>query len=146
VSFLANGNADIVMLDTPQVFQAVNAEQPISLVYEASQFSPEGIVVPNDSDIRTAADLIGKTIGLGGDRDQITVMMSMAAVGKSIDDVRTVVVGGAGPVLANAITGKQIDAFAGAGQDFRAIEATGMVIRDVTPAETTSVIGNTFAI
>src|ERR1700754_4504440 len=35
VAFLQNGDADLVMLDAPQTFQAVNTGLPVSVVYEA---------------------------------------------------------------------------------------------------------------
>ena len=93
VAFLANGDADLVMLDAPQVFQAVNAKQPVAVVYEANQYAPESIGVPKESDIQSVADLKGKMVGLASDRDQVTTMVALDTVGMSIDDISTVVVG-----------------------------------------------------
>jgi NitT/TauT family transport system substrate-binding protein len=39
VAFLMNNQADLVMLDAPQTFQAVNAQQPIAVVFEGMQKS-----------------------------------------------------------------------------------------------------------
>jgi len=63
VAFLSNGDADLVMLDSAQVFQAVNTKQPISVIYEVMQFAPEGIAVKADSPtvlpFRSASPTIG---------------------------------------------------------------------------------------
>jgi NitT/TauT family transport system substrate-binding protein len=75
VAFLSNGQADAVMLDAPQTFQAVNAKLPIRVVYEAMQNAPEVLSVAADSPIQSVADMKGKTIGLASDRDLITAQV-----------------------------------------------------------------------
>ena len=40
IAFLQNGQADAVMLDAPQTFQAVREKLPIRVVYEAMQNAP----------------------------------------------------------------------------------------------------------
>src|SRR5690606_34480218 len=77
VAFLNNGDADLVMLDAPQTLQAVNSNLPVSLVYEAMQYAPEGIVVPAESEIQELAELKGKTIGLASDRDLTTTTIAL---------------------------------------------------------------------
>lgn len=146
VAFLSNGDADLVMLDSAQVFQAVNANQPISVIYEVMQFAPEGIAVMADNPIQGLADLKGKTIGLASDRDQITTIISLETVGLSIDDVTTVVVGDQGPILAKSLTGGAIDAYAGGSNDLNAIEANGVAIRNITPAAVSQNPGNSIVI
>ena len=146
VAFLSNGDADLVMLDSAQVFQAVNTKQPISVIYEVMQFAPEGIAVKADSPIVGLADLKGKTVGLASDRDQITTIISLETVGLSIDDVTTVVVGDQGPILARSMIGGQIDAFAGGSNDLAAIEANDVAIRNITPAAVSQNPGNSIVI
>jgi NitT/TauT family transport system substrate-binding protein len=135
VAFLKNGQADLAVLDAGQVLQAVAAGQPVKVVYEAYQYAPEGIVVTDDSPIQGLADLKGKTIGLASDRDQLTSIIALETVGLTIDDVKTVVVGDSGPVMAKALQDRTIDAFAGGATDRAGIEAAGVKIRNITPPE-----------
>ena len=146
LAFLQNGDADIVMLDSAQVLQFANQGIPASVVYEAYQFAPEGIVVVADSEVRGLADLKGKTIGLASDRDVITTIIALETVGLTIDDVTTVVVGDSGPVMATALRDKTIDAFAGGQSDRAGIEAAGIEIRNITPPEVNENPANSFAV
>ena len=97
VAFLMNNQADLVMLDAPQTFQAVKAQQPVAVVFEGMQYAPEVMIVREDSPIQSVADLKGKTIGLASDRDQITAQVALDTAGITIDEVETVVVGDPGP-------------------------------------------------
>ena len=146
VAFLANGDADITLLDSGQVFQAANAGQPIKVVYEAYQFAPEGIVVPAASAIQGLADLKGKTVGLASDRDLTTTIIALESVGVDISEVKTVVVGDAGPTLVTSLQNGTIDAFAGSVGDRAAIEAGGVPIRNITPTAVSQTPGNSFAV
>jgi NitT/TauT family transport system substrate-binding protein len=146
VAFLSNGQADAVMLDAPQTFQAVNAKLSIKVVYEAMQNAPEVLAVREDSPIKSVAELKGKTIGLASDRDQVTAQVVLDTAGISIDDVKTVVVGDAGPVMAKALRDNEIDAIAAAINDMTTIEANGIKTRDLTPPEVKINPANTFSI
>jgi len=146
IAFLQNGDADIVMLDAPQTFQAVNAGLPVSVVYEAMQYAPEAVVVSAESDYQSLSDLKGKTIGLASDRDVMTVTIALEAVGMSIDDVSTVVVGDSGPIIATAIRSGQIDAFAGGASDRFGMEAAGIPFRDLTPVFVSQNPANSFVV
>jgi NitT/TauT family transport system substrate-binding protein len=144
VAFLSNGDADLVMLDAPQVFQAVNAKQPVAVVFEANQYAPESIGVMKDSPIQGVADLKGTTVGLASDRDQVTTMVALGTVGLTMDDISTVVVGESGPVLAKSLKDGAIAAFAGAASNLAAIEAADIPVRNITPAEVSNNPGNSF--
>lgn len=146
VAFLFTGDAEIVMLDSAQVYQMANSGQAGSVMYEVMQKAPEGLIVMADSDIQSLDDLKGKTIGLASDRDQITTAVTLHAVGMSIDDVKTVVVGDQGPLLATSLKNGDIQGFAGSGQDFTNIEAAGIEVRNLTPAAVSQNVGNSFAI
>jgi NitT/TauT family transport system substrate-binding protein len=146
VAFLSNGDADIVMLDPGQVLQAVNAEQPISVLYEAYQGASDGIVVPADSDIKTVADLKGKTIGMASDRDQLTTIIALSTVGMKISEVETVVVGESGPVVALALQNDDIQAYAAANSEFAALASAGITFRNITPVEVSQVPGNSWTV
>lgn len=142
VAFLSNGDADLVMLDAPQVYQAVNADQPVAVVYEANQYAPEAIGVPADSEVKGVADLKGKTVGLASDRDQVTMMVALGTVGLTIDDIKTVVVGESGPVLAKSLQDGAIDAFAGVAGNLATIQAAGIPVRNITPSDVSNNPGN----
>jgi NitT/TauT family transport system substrate-binding protein len=146
VAFLQNGDADLVMLDAPQTFQAVNSGLPVSVIYEMMQFAPEGLVVDAASSYQSLTELKGKTIGLASDRDVITTTIALESVGLSIDDVRTVVVGDAGPVVVRAFRAGQIDAYAGGSVDRFGMEAAGIPFRDLTPAAVSENPANSFVI
>ena len=146
VAFLSNGDADIVMLDAPQTFQAVNAKQPIKVIYEAMQNAPEVLAVVDTSDITSLDQLKGKVIGLASDRDQITAQVVLDTAGISIDEVQTVVVGDSGPVVAKALKDNQIQAIASAVNDLAVLAPMGIKTRDLTPPEVKVNPANTFSV
>jgi NitT/TauT family transport system substrate-binding protein len=148
VAFLQNGDADIVFLDASQVVQAVDAGLPIKVIYEAYQYTSEGIVVTDDSPIQGLADLKDKTVGMAGDRDLIITVKTLDSIGETIEsfNVKTVVVGDSGPVMAKALQDGTIAAFAGGSSDRAGIEAAGVKIRNITPAEVSQVPGNVFTV
>jgi NitT/TauT family transport system substrate-binding protein len=146
VAFLMNNQADLVMLDAPQTFQAVNAKQPVAVVFEGMQYAPEVMIVREDSPIQSVADLKGKTIGLASDRDQITAQVALDTAGITIDEVKTVVVGDSGPVLARAVRDSTVDAVAAAANDLTVLEANDIPSRDITPPEVSENPANSFVI
>src|SRR5690606_24283545 len=146
VAFLANGEADVTMLDSAQVFQALNAGQEISVVYEVMQYAPDRISVPASSPIQGLAEIKGKTVGLASDRDQATLQMMLDFVGVDIGEVRTAVVGDSGPTLAKALQDGAIDAFAGGGNDTNGIESAGLALRNITPPSASENPGNSFVV
>ena len=143
VAFLANGAADVAVMGPGDILQALNADQPIKVLYETHQAVTEYIVVTADSPIQRIQDLEGKVIGLASDRDSIITAVALNAVGMTLDQVQTVVVGDAGPVLARALTEGTIDAFAGGTSDRSALMAAGLQLRNVTPPEAMSYVANT---
>lgn len=146
VAFLSNGQADSVMLDAPQTFQAVNAKQPIVVVYEAMQSAPEVLSVVVGGPIKTLADLKGQTIGLASDRDQVTAQVVLDTAGISIDDVSTVVVSDQGPVVAKAIQDGAIVAYAAGINDTTVLAAFGIKMQDLTPPDVKLNPANTFSV
>jgi NitT/TauT family transport system substrate-binding protein len=72
----------------------------------------------------------------------------MDSIGETLEsmNIKTVVVGDAGPVMANALTSGQIDAFAGGSSDRNNIVAAGLQIRNITPAEVSENPANNYAI
>jgi NitT/TauT family transport system substrate-binding protein len=146
VAFLGNGDADVTMLDASETLTARAQGQDIKVVYETHQFAPEGIVVLADSPVQTLADLKGKTIGLAEQPDEITTQIALDTVGLTLADVTTFVVGNKGPVMAAALRDKTIDAFAGGSSDRAAIEAQGVVFRNITPDAISRNPGNSLVV
>jgi NitT/TauT family transport system substrate-binding protein len=148
VAFLQNGDADIVFLDASQVLQAADVGLPIKVIYEAYQYTSEGIVVTDDSPIKSLADLKDTTIGMASDRDLIITVKTLDSIGETLEsfNIKTVVVGDSGPVMAKALTDKTIQAFAGGSSDRAGIEAAGVKIRNITPPEVSQVPGNVFTV
>ena len=145
VAFLSNGQADAVMLDAPQTFQAVNEKLPIKVVYEAMQNAPEVLSVVVDGPIKTLEDLKGKTIGLASDRDQVTAQVVLGSAGISIDEVSTVVVGDQGPVVAKSLKDDSVQAYAAAINDTSVLAAFGIKMTDLTPPDLKLNPANTFS-
>jgi len=145
-AFLENGQADLVMLDSAQVLQMANAGQKASVVYELFHRAPEGIAVRAESPLNDIADLQGKAVGLGSDRDQILMDIVLASVGMDRSSAKTVVTGQSVPIIAKALLDGTIDAFAG-GSNVRAkIAAAGVPLRDIMPFQFSDNPGNNFVI
>ncbi len=146
VSFLRNGQADIAMMDSAEVLQAVAAGVDVNVVYEVMQTAPDGIAVSAESDIADVADLEGQTVGLVSDRDRVTMQIALDARGLTESDVTTVVVGEGGPTLAAAFRDQTVAAIAGSGPDWLAIQANGIGIDLITPDEVSAKPGNVFVV
>lgn len=145
VAFVQNGQADLAMLDPVETINAVVAGTNINTVYEVMQNAPEAIGVLDTSTYDSVDDLVGTTVGLVSDRDRAFLQAAMSAVGKSIDDVETVVLGESGPTLAAAIRDGQVSAISGAAPDWIALNANGINVRLITPEELLASPANTFA-
>lgn len=146
VAFVQNGQADLAMLDPVETISGILAGANINTIYEVMQNAPEGIGVSTESSATSVADLVGTTVGLVSDRDRSFLQAAMSAVGHSIDDVDTVVLGEAGPTLAAAVRDQKVSAVAGAVGDWMALEANGIGVKLITPEELLASPANTFAI
>ena len=145
-AFLLNGQADFAMLDGPQVFQGASAEMGLKTVYSVHSSAPEGVYVSADSPLQSVTELKGKTVGLASDRDLASLKVAMAHADSNIDGVSTVVVGDAGPTLANVFLKGTAAAFAGSISDLAALATKGVVVRDITPPSAKVAPANTYAV
>ena len=146
VAFVQNGQADLAMLDPVETINARLAGANINTVYEVMQNAPEAIGVLDGSAYDSVDDLVGTTVGLVSDRDRAFLQAALDVVGKSIDDVTTVVLGESGPTLAAAIRDGNVSAISGAAPDWIALNANGINVRLITPEELLASPANTFAI
>lgn len=145
-AFVQNGQADLAMLDPSETFAAVSAGAEVRVIYEVMQNAPEGIAVSADSPITNVSELKETTVGLVSDRDRNTLAIALGTADLTIDDVTTVVVGEAGPTLANAFRTQSVSAIAGAVPDWLALQASGMQIKMITPDEVSQTPANSFVI
>ena len=146
VAFVQNGQADLAMLDPVETINARLAGANINTVFEVMQNAPEAIGVLDTSAYDSVDDLVGTTVGLVSDRDRAFLQASLDVVGKSIDDVETVVLGESGPTLAAAIRDGQVSAISGAAPDWISLNANGINVRLITPPEMLASPANTFAV
>lgn len=146
VAFLSNEQADLVMFDSAQTLQAVDADQDFKIIYEDMQFAPEAMYVAADSDITGIEQLKGETIGLVSDRDRIIAQVALESAGLKLEDVSTVVLGEGGPTLANAFIRGTVAAVAGGATELATIQGAGVEIRNITPPEVAENPANSFAI
>ena len=146
VAFLANGDADISMMDSASIVRAVDAGQPVKAVYEAYQRGHRGVYASGTSDIKRIEDLRGKTVGLTTDRDRSTLAVALQTAGISIDEVQNVVVGDSIPTLMRSFENGSIDALTASIVESFGLAAAGMRVRDLTPEDYVNVPGNTVAV
>lgn len=145
VAFVLNGQADLAMLDPIETINARLAGANINTVFEVMQNAPEAIGVLDSAKYDSVDDLVGTTVGLVSDRDRAFLQASLSVVGKSIDDVKTVVLGESGPTLAAAIRDGKVSAISGAAPDWISLNANNIKVRLITPPEMLASPANTFA-
>ena len=133
LDLLLGGEADSVMLDASETLIAAGRKQPISVIYETMQSAPDVLSVEVGGRINSLAQLRGQTIGLSSDRDRVTAQLVLNTAGIDIDEVRTLVVGDSGPVMAKALADDLIQAYAGGINDMTVLVAFGITMRDLTP-------------
>jgi NitT/TauT family transport system substrate-binding protein len=105
----------------------------LATMYYAPVFS---INVLEDSPLQSVSDLDGKTLGItdAGGGEVPLVRSVLAAEGLGYDeDVKIQVVGPGGALAVNSLKNGKVDAFAGAINDFAALESKGLKLRSILP-------------
>lgn len=143
---LLSGNTAVGWAGAPDTVIAFSKDQDVRALMCNPPQNIFRIVVPEDSDIRSVADLKGRTLGIaeaGGGEEPI-VNASLADAGLSRDaDVRIQPIGDAGPASLNAILDGKVDAYAGSYPDISTLSADGrLVTRDITPEEYNAIPGD----
>jgi ABC-type nitrate/sulfonate/bicarbonate transport system substrate-binding protein len=138
-SLIQNGNADVGFVSAVEAITAATQTQDLRMPYDertGGQGFITGVIVPEDSDIETAADLEGENVGLASsDEDRALLAAYLEPVGLTLDDVETTVVGPGGPAVAQSLESGRIAAFTGTLADFVAFDEAGLEVRDITPKE-----------
>lgn len=132
------GNGDLADSGVSSVVEALEEGfTELRAIYAIGYGSIFYMVVPEDSDIQTAADLEGRSIGvtdLSGGEVPI-VQGIIASAGLSGGDVELVPVGEGTALTARAVEEGQVDAFGGAVNDIVALEVQGLDLRPIIPDE-----------
>jgi NitT/TauT family transport system substrate-binding protein len=146
ISNLSGGAVENALILGDLDFGASNQARLIPIIAKEGKsvlkmFAPESnylfrIVVLDDSPIRTAQDLIGKTIGInepGGDEDTVKLLTSLEGIKE--DQYKTLAVGGRA-TAGVALNRKQVDAYSGSFADQDAIERSGVKVRVIEVGDT----------
>ena len=133
---LIAGNATIGTLDVASILIA-NADGHEIRAIAGFNKGAFDIIVPDDSEVQGIADLEGLTLGVtdlsGGEMN--LVRAALADEGLDESNVEVIAVGEGGPASFLALQDGTIDAFAGAVNDFVALESEGLVRRSIVPEE-----------
>lgn len=125
--------------NTPtETLVALSRGVDVRLVFNEEYGNIFDINVLVDSDVQTLADLEGRTLGItdfaGGEVP--LVKAALGANGLVFDeDVAIQVVGPGGPLAFNSLSNGDVDAFAGAVNDWAALTAQGLELRSILPPE-----------
>lgn len=134
---LVAGNADVCLCGPGTALRAVAQGEDIVSVYTMYQKDVFSMITPTDSDVNTAEDLTGATIGVdareGGAESWLVPSMSAAGL-QAGEDYEITAVGAGGAPLA-AFDRGEVEAYAGAfvdhailrlrGLDFKPVEVPG---------------------
>ena len=134
---LAAGQAQVAVPSPGPFMQAVARGEDLRSVYTLYQSNVFSIQVPADSDIRSLADLEGKTVGVGaldgGETPFVKAALSEEA-GLEEGDYELIAVGDGGQAVV-ALNGGDIDAYAAAFVDVAIMKLRGVELRDILPEE-----------
>jgi NitT/TauT family transport system substrate-binding protein len=133
--FVQNGNVDVGATGDEEVLPAAAQGGGFKVVYDAYNRTGEAISAPVDSDIRTVADLEGKTVGLAAQDDRTFLQEALSTAGVDPGSVQTPTVGRGGPPVAEALESGRIDAYASGISYFAIVQGVGAELRNITPEE-----------
>jgi ABC-type nitrate/sulfonate/bicarbonate transport system substrate-binding protein len=131
-------NGDLGYLPVGSVVEALSqGNTDVRAIFNMIYGSIFTVAVPADSDIKEAADLEGKTVGVTAlSSGEIPIVRGIAkSAGLTEQDLNLTPVGEGTALAVRAITEGQVDAFAGAVNDIVALEAQGLDLRFITPDE-----------
>jgi len=134
---LASGNVDWGIFSSAATMQAVQRGFPLKTIMQIYYPDTFDIVVPEDSPVKTMADMKGKTIGvsdLAGGEVPMTRASIVEAGLKEGADVKLVIAGEGDPTTIRSFQEDRIQAYAGAKRDLLLIPAQGIKTRSITPS------------
>ncbi|MFC5067402.1 ABC transporter substrate-binding protein [Flaviflagellibacter deserti] len=146
---LAAGNVEFAIVSAAALMQTQYAGFPLKVIMQVYYPDTFDIVVPEKSDIKSIADLKGKTLGLsdlaGGEVTMTRASLSVAGV-KEGSEVKMVVAGEGDPTTIRSFEEGRIQAYAGAKRDILLIPAQGIPLRVITPPEVATFPGDGLAV
>jgi NitT/TauT family transport system substrate-binding protein len=141
------GQAEIGLPGPGPVLNARARGEDIVMFYNSFAQSLFGLVVPDDSDVQSVADLSGTTIGVGtAEGAEVSYARGILADAGLEEgaDYEFLPVGDGGPATA-AFERGDIAAYSAAISDMAIIEARGLPLREITPEEFLAFFGNGYA-
>ncbi|MGE0219422.1 ABC transporter substrate-binding protein [Mycolicibacterium sp.] len=143
-AFLSNGQTDVVFTGATEILTGIGAGVDMRILYEYWYTAAEGVYVSEDSPITSVSELKGKTVGLASDSDLEFLKVALKYVGLTEADVKTIVVGDQGGVIADALKNGTIAAVSGSTGEERSLAGAGVPLRDITPKDVKDTPGETF--
>lgn len=135
---IAGGGFDYGFNTPAETLAALGSGQDMIVTFNQETGNIFGVRVPEDSDIQSVEDLEGKTLGItdfgGGEVPLVTAVLGEVGLGFD-EEVEIQVVGPGGPLAFSSLQDGTVDAFAGAVNDWAALEAQGLRLRDILPPE-----------
>jgi NitT/TauT family transport system substrate-binding protein len=129
--------------------QATQRGFPLKAVMQVYYPDSFDIVVPEDSEVKSMADMAGKTIGLsdlaGGEVPMTRASIITSGL-KEGSDVSLVVAGEGDPTTVRSFTEGRIQAYAGAKRDILLIPAQGIPVRSITPEAVVAFPGDALSV
>ena len=138
-------NGDIGVVGTGTVLDALEqGEDDVRVIGNVNYGSVFFLSVPEDSDITSAEDLDGATVGIselsGGEVPVVEGIIRSAGLVPG-EDVQLLPIGTGTALAVRAIEEGQVDAFGGSVNDLIAVEVQGVPLRRILPEELTTLPG-----
>lgn len=132
---LLTGNVDMAMVAPAVILEAAAQGKKVTVPYTDKYKGLFSIVVPETSDIRSPADLKGKTVGVtdfgSGEMPIVRAILGKAGLTEG-EDVKLVAVGEGNPAVAKAIKDARVQAYGASWSDFIPLMGLGLQFREVT--------------
>ena len=134
---LIAGNLDAGNPSMPSVGEALLGGQDVVNIFTYSTGAIFGVFTPENSGIADIAGLRGKKIGVSEAGGGEVAFLEAALRGEGIDpisDVTIIPIGDGGPETYAAINNRSVDAYSTAYNDIFGLQASGLTLKDLTPA------------
>lgn len=139
---LVAGQEDMLMASGDEVLQVRARDVPVVYVAVVFRDYPIALIVPEDSDIQSVADLTGKSVGVPGEYGAtwIGLLALLDAAGLTTDDID---VQSIGFTQTSALLAGHVDAVMGyINNEPIQLEMAGMPVRTFPVAEAVPLVGN----
>lgn len=146
---LAAGNADWGIFSSAATMITTQRGFPLKAIMQVYYPDSFDIVVPQDSEIQSVADMKGMTIGVsdlaGGEVPMTRASILESGMVEGVD-VRLVIAGEGDPTTVRSFEQDRIQAYAGAKRDLLLLPAQGVATRSITPDKITRFPGDALVV